>query len=159
MATIVEDLLSNRDTLLPWFTRDDLGRSYAPGKWTGHELLIHLADAEVVLLDRVRRLAADRKPLLWAFDQDDWVVALDYKRRSLATAATLFSATRNAIIELAEGFDSTALARGGVHSERGRMTLADALTGVVKHNRHHLGQIQAIAEGRTWDPSQAIRYG
>lgn len=156
----VSELQATRDALLPWFavTGPELTRSYAPGKWTVHELLVHLADAESVLLDRVRRLASEEKPLLWAFDQDAWVAKLNYRNRDLARAGRLFAAARESILELATGFDEAALARVGVHSERGKVTLVETLNGIAKHCGHHLGQLQAIRAGTPWDPARAITY-
>jgi uncharacterized damage-inducible protein DinB len=154
----LSDLDATRDALLPWFAASDLHRSYAPGKWTAHEILVHLADAETVLLDRVRRLASEGKPLLWAFEQDAWVTRLSYRTRDLARAGRLFAAARESLIELATNFDEATLERGGVHSERGKVTLVETLIGLTRHCRHHLGQVQAIAAGVPWDPTQAVSY-
>ncbi len=62
------------DTLALFDTPESkLTQSYAPGKWTARQLLVHISDAETVLLDRLRRIAAENKPALIAFDQDLWV--------------------------------------------------------------------------------------
>jgi uncharacterized damage-inducible protein DinB len=157
------ELQAARAELVPWFATAIAdpglaGRSYAPGKWTLHELLIHLADTESVLLDRVRRLAVEPKPLLWAFDQDAWAIGLAYRQRSLAQAELLFTAARDTVIEIVDHLPATAMDRTGVHSERGKVTLAECLAGIARHTRHHLGQIRAIAESRPWDAAQALTY-
>lgn len=127
-----------------------LSRSYAPGKWSMRQVLLHLVDCEGVLLDRLRRLAADDKPLLWAYDQDRWVAELAVGGRSLETAAALFAATRNAVIELSTLLPADRHARAGVHSETGRKTFAEVLETVHRHNAHHLEQVRACAAGNLW---------
>ena len=161
LVPLLTDLASTRDELLPWYGpagepfRD---RTYRPGSWTAHQLLVHLADTETVLLDRVRRLAADDKPLLWAFDQNAWADRLGYAQRDLATAGRLFAVARETMLELAVGFSSTTLAHAGVHTERGKVTLADTLAGIARHTRHHLGQLTALAQGDTWSSTAAVHY-
>ena len=149
------------DELLPWYGpafAPFLQRSYQPGKWTAHQLLVHLADTESVLLDRVRRLAADPQPLLWAFDQDAWAARLAYTQRDLGTAGRLFSASRESIIELATASSDAVLAHTGVHTQRGQVTLAETLAGIARHTRHHLHQLAAIASDQPWSPDSAITY-
>jgi hypothetical protein len=127
-----------------------LARSYAPGKWSMRQLLLHLVDSEGVLLDRLRRLAADDKPLLWAYDENRWVEELAIGGRSLETAAALFAATRNAVIELSTLLPADRHGRAGIHSEAGRKTFAEVLEGVHHHNAHHLEQVRACAAGTLW---------
>jgi hypothetical protein len=44
---------------------DDLARTYAPGKWPVRFILHHLADAETVLFDRIRRVLSEPRQVLW----------------------------------------------------------------------------------------------
>ena len=158
---ILTELATTRDELLPWYGASYAplhARSYLPGKWTAQQLLIHLADAESVLLDRVRRLAADHQPLLWAFDQDAWAVRLAYPERDLGAAGRLFAAARETIIELAVAATTTTLANTGVHTQRGKVNLAETLAGIARHSRHHLHQLAAIASDRPWSPTAAVAY-
>ncbi len=127
-----------------------LERSYAPGKWSMRQVLLHLVDAEGVLLDRLRRLAADDKPLLWAYDENLWVAELATSGRSLETAAALFAATRDAVIELSTLLPADRHGRAGIHSETGRTSFAAVLETVHRHNAHHLEQVRACAAGTQW---------
>lgn len=155
MSTLLDDLKRSRDETLALFRSDPaaLARSYAPaasGKWNLRTILVHLADAETVLLDRLRRLQADDKPLLWAYDENRWVAHLDYAHRDLAVAAALFAATRAAVIELATLIPQDRNQRAGVHSEAGAKTFAQVLALVPWHNLHHLEQARACVAGATW---------
>lgn len=151
-SAVIADLERSRDATLPLFGADPaaLARSYAPGKWTMRQVLVHLADAETVLFDRLRRLLADDKPLLWAYDENLWAERLDYHHRDLAVAARLFASTREAVLELARAVPADRQQRAGVHSEAGRKTFAEVLAIVPAHNLHHLEQVRACAAGATW---------
>lgn len=124
--------------------------SYAPGKWTLREILIHLSDAETVLLDRLRRLASEPNPALMAFDQDLWAASLFYKRRDLSLARAQFDTARKSVLELLRNLDDSVETRSGMHSEAGTRTFAQILKMIGDHNLHHLTQLKAISEGRTW---------
>ena len=140
------------EATLPYFSADAsaLARSYAFGKWTLRQLLIHLVDGESVFLDRVRRLIADQEPLLLAFDENRWADHLFAPQRDLAAAGRLFAASRATLIELASLCPPALHGREGRHSERGTRTLAQVVRFVHQHNAHHLDQLAAIAANRPW---------
>lgn len=160
-ALLIDDLKRDRDETLVLFAADPaaLARPYAPGKWNGRQVLLHLTDANGVLLDRLRRLQADAKPLLWAFDQDAWAQHLHYERRNLATAAALFAATLDTIIELAALVPAERFVRAGIHSEIGRKTFAEVIAFIHDHNEHHLGQARAAVQGKIWGGAITEKLG
>src|SRR6188474_2077313 len=49
-----------------------LSRSYGPGKWTGRQILAHLADAELAIGFRTRQVLAEEKHLIQPFDESAW---------------------------------------------------------------------------------------
>lgn len=153
MSTLLsDDLKRDRDEALALFSTDAavLARPYAPGKWNGRQVLLHLTDANGVLLDRLRRLQADAKPLLWAFDQDAWGKHLHYDQRDLTIASALFVATLDTIAELANLVPPERFARAGIHSEIGRKTFAEVLAFIHQHNQHHFDQVRACVQGKVW---------
>jgi hypothetical protein len=50
----------------------------APGEWSIHEIIIHLADSETNAALRARKLAVEPGGTLMAYDQDKWAVELNY---------------------------------------------------------------------------------
>ena len=141
---IMTKLVSTRDRTLKYFDigPEELACSYAPGKWSVRFILHHLADAETVLSDRIRRTISKPRSVLWAFDQDAWASGLDYAKMPLDLSRQIYEATRAGIIHLAtEHYD-----RSGhlefVHSETGLRTLKDEFDKVAAHNKHHLDQIE-----------------
>ena len=79
---LIQRLEATRDQTLKLYTlgEDDLARTYAPGKWSVRFLLLHLADSETVLYDRIRRVLSEPRQVLWVFDQDAFATGLDYAR-------------------------------------------------------------------------------
>lgn len=129
-----------------------LARSYAPGKWTARQVLLHIVDVESVFHDRIKRGLADAKPLYWALDPDRWTARLTYPQRSLVVAEHLFIAQRAALVELLGSVSQQELDRPGIHSEYGRLTVRDLASRVALHATHHLTQAEAALAGCTWIP-------
>jgi hypothetical protein len=128
-------------------------RSYGPGKWTMHQLLVHLADHESVTLDRARRVASEPTVPLLGYDQNRWADGTLYAQRSLEEAGRLYCACRGSLIDLLRVLPADADARTGVHNERGPMTLLQVAC-TWMHNDHHLAQLEAIRQGRPWTPAR-----
>jgi hypothetical protein len=142
---IVTRLEAARDRTLKYFEASDeqLARSYAPGKWTVRFILHHLADAETVLFDRIRRAISEPRQVLWAFDQDAWARGLDYSRVPLDLSRRIYESVRAGVIYQArQHYDNSGHCEF-VHSETGVRTLKDEFDKVAWHNEHHLEQIES----------------
>ena len=140
---IVTRLEASRDQTLRCFALSDseLAHSYGPGKWTVRFLLHHLADAETVLFDRIRRVLSEPRQVLWAFDQDAWARGLDYSGMPLGLSRHIYEAVRAGVIYQARLHYESRGALEFVHSETGVRTLRDEFDKVAAHNEHHLAQI------------------
>lgn len=142
---IIELLQATKQRTLPYFdlTEQDLLKTYAPGKWTVKQLLHHLADAETILYDRVRRVIAERPQVIWAFDQDAWAQELEYATMPLSLNKQVYSGVRDSVIYLAEKYYESKGHKTFVHSETGVRTLKEEFDKIANHNAHHLQQIEA----------------
>jgi uncharacterized damage-inducible protein DinB len=154
LADTVKALVATRDETIAALASPaaTLERTYRPAGWTMRQVLLHLVDCEGVMLDRLRRLAADDKPLLWAFDENRWAAVLAAPGRDLRVASMLFAVTRSAIIELATLLPAGLMSRAGIHAEAGRRTVGEQLAMVHQHNAHHLAQVRACIAGTRWQP-------
>src|SRR5262245_58895893 len=56
------------------WTTQQFERTYAPGKWTARQILVHLAQTELALGTRARMALATPGYMAQAFDQDRWIV-------------------------------------------------------------------------------------
>jgi hypothetical protein len=148
---LIRRLEETRDQTLELFAlgEDDLARTYAPGKWPVRFILLHLADAETVLFDRIRRVLSEPRQVLWVFDQDAWAKGLDYSRVPLDTSRRVYESVRNAVIYYAGVYYEQKGHLEFVHSVTGVRTLKDEFEKVASHNQHHLDQIRtALSLGR-----------
>ena len=146
--SIVDELRATRDETLRCFALPEaqLSKRYAPDKWDVRHVLHHLADAETVMFDRIRRVLSEPRQVLWAFDQDAWAGGLNYAELPLELSRNVFAAVRNAVIHYAERHYGPDGHREFVHSETGVRTLKDEFDKVASHNAHHLAQIRAALE-------------
>ena len=51
----------------------DFERSYAPGKWSARQILVHLAQTELALGTRARHALTTPNYAAQSFDQDKWM--------------------------------------------------------------------------------------
>jgi hypothetical protein len=142
---IIQALETTRDETLALFQlgESELARCYAPGKWSVRFILHHLADAETVLFERIRRVLSEHRSVLWAMDQDAWAIGLDYAQRPLELSQRIYESTRAGVIYYAQINYSKNGQLEFIHSETGLRTLRDEFDKVATHNEHHLEQIRA----------------
>jgi hypothetical protein len=122
---IIERLEAARDRTLAYFdlSGEQLTRRYAAGKWPVSFILHHLADAETVLFDRIRRAISEPRQVLWAFDQDAWAKGLDYSRMPLGLSRGIYESVRAGVIYQARQHYERNGHLEFVHSETGVRTL------------------------------------
>ena len=114
---------------------------YAPGKWSVKEVLGHIMDGERVFGYRALRFArTDRTPLP-GFDENTWVPAAGFDRRTMAELAADYHAVRAATLALFGSFDEAALVRRGAanNAEVSVRALAHIIAG---HELHHVGLLR-----------------
>ena len=142
---IISQLKKTKRQTLELFdmSEENLNRSYAEGKWTNREMLNHLADAESVLYDRIRRAISEPRQVIWSFDQDAWANGLNYEEFPLDINKRLYAAARDGVIYLAQQHYEVLGEKEFVHSESGIKTLKDEFDKVAWHNAHHLEQVRA----------------
>lgn len=109
-----------------------------PGTWTIREIAAHLYDSDMVGCDRMRRVAALENPLIMAYDESRYVARLDYAHVDVVAAVGAFGANRLLMTAVLRCLHEEVFERSGIHSERGRETLAQLVTGYCDHLDHHL---------------------
>lgn len=117
-------------------------RSYAPGKWTARQLLVHLAQTELALGTRARMALATPNYVAQNFDQDAWV-GLERGlsgRDALDVFLALTAMNRSLFETLSPAERATSLA----HPEYGALTVDWIVHQLAGHQIHHLRQIEAI---------------
>jgi uncharacterized damage-inducible protein DinB len=123
-------------------TSEALGdHRYAEGKWSVKEVAGHLADGERVFAYRALRIARADTTELAGFDENLYVPAGRFGRRTLADVAAEFATVRAATLTLVRSFDDEALARRG--SANNTPVTVRALVAIIAgHELHHVGLLR-----------------
>lgn len=131
-----------------------LARRYAPGKWNGLELFAHLADADLVYFYRFLKVIAEEGVPVVPFDQDKWVIELRESERPVEVSLALSRGARTGFVHYLRTLPPEMLERKTMHPESGVMTAMDFAARVGKHALHHLSQLEAIRDGKSWAPKK-----
>jgi len=151
-------LVGDRDPVailaeLPEWLRTTLGslddavrrRPEAPGKWSAHDAVQHLTDAETAFLWRTRLIVAEeRSPTLQGYDQDRWAARLRYQDAPFDEVLGELTAMRRRNLRLLRALSAEELERAGEHVERGRESMRLMLPLMAGHDLVHRRQISRI---------------
>jgi hypothetical protein len=135
--------------LTRWLTPRQLAKRPAPGKWSIHEIITHLADTEMVMACRARWIAFEDGATLVPFDQDKWANGRVREKEPLAESLERFRILRRSQLRLFRNASKEDLGRKGFHPERGEVTLREQLETVAGHDLNHLAQIERLVGVRT----------
>lgn len=123
-------------------SEDDLTAVPVPGKWSIRQVVAHLADAETVYLDRMKRVLAEDNPILPEMDPDLFAAAFSSDLRSSEDEVLLIDLVRKQMLRILRSRDPEDFQRTGVHSIDGPMTLETLLERISGHIPHHLRFIE-----------------
>jgi|SRR5690606_13471056 len=143
VAVMADTIVRTRALVAP-LTPEQFERSYAEGKWTARELLIHLAHGEMVFGMRLRWALADPTYVVQPFDQDAWL-ALDRQGLDGQSALGLFSFARAFNLGLAKRLSQEERGRMMSHPELGTISVEDVLVTIAGHELHHYAHFELIA--------------
>lgn len=118
-------------------------KSYAPGKWSARQILIHLAQTELALGNRARMALSTPGYVAQAFDQDGWIVrdgSLD--GRAARDAFLAIGAMNRAMFASLSAADR---ATPFSHPEYGALSIDWIIHQMAGHQIHHLAQLEQIA--------------
>jgi len=118
-------------------------RSPAPGKWSIAAILAHLAEDEMVTSFRYRQMIEMDGVPLSAADQDEWARLGDYDSWPRREALELFRLTRNANLRMLARLTPEEWQRSGIHTSRGRTTVAGLVRHTAAHDLNHIAQIRS----------------
>ncbi len=123
-----------------------LSRPEAPGRWSAVEIIQHLADSEVAWAWRFRLVLSQDRPVLTGYDQDAWAARLKYRDAKVEDALRQFEVLRDSNLRFVADLDDVALARVGVHAERGEESVADMIKLYAGHDLAHLRQLSRVLD-------------
>jgi hypothetical protein len=142
LAAIADTSTRLRKLLAGW-SPTQFERTYAPGKWTACQILIHLAQTELALGNRARMALATPNYVAQAFDQDAWMARESSLSGPDAVDALLGVAGMNRAF-----FASLSAADRATpfsHPEYGALTVDWLIHQMAGHGIHHLKQLETIS--------------
>jgi len=113
-----------------------------PGTWSIHQIVVHLQDADLVGVDRMKRMIAEENPLLVGYNETLFANRLAYHDQPIAEAINLFDLARKQLVHVLRSLPAETFDRSGIHTEVGRVTLGSQLRKYNEHLEHHLGFIR-----------------
>lgn len=125
-------------------SREQLAKRAAADKWSVSEILVHMAEAEVSCFWRYRQMVEHNGSAIIPFDQDLWYKLGDYQTRNPQESLQLFRLMRAANLTLFDHLTPEQWKLGGVHQERGPMTIADLARQMAGHDINHVTQIEKL---------------
>lgn len=138
---VLEDQMNSTQDLFTSISDEKGNFAYAEGKWTIKELIGHLIDSERVFGYRALRFARGDKTELPGFEQDDYVAAADFSKRSLSDLAEEFYLVRKSNLLLFKSFSEEELSRTGI-ANGGEVSVEALLYIIVGHENHHINVIK-----------------
>jgi hypothetical protein len=128
--------------LVQCWSNDRLEQSYAPGKWSARQVLVHLAQTELALGTRARFALSQDGYTAQAFSQDDWM-PID-AHTDAATALDVYTSLRRMNLMMWRALTPDQRSRTFAHPEYGTLTIWWIAAQLAGHDIHHLKQLAAI---------------
>ncbi len=136
--TRLETQLGSLELLLGGVSPQALERRPAPGKWSAHDNLAHLARYHEVFLERLRQILAQDAPRLGLYRAESDPEWPNWTGHSTEEILTRMKALRGELIEGVKKLTPEQLRRTGVHPSFGEMTIPMWLELFLDHEGHHL---------------------
>lgn len=136
LLDILQQQLKNFPQFLETLPDDKLGFSYAEGKWSLAEVLLHVLDTERVFQYRALRFMRGDKTPLPGFDQDIFVPNSNANRRTKESIVEEYKVIRRSTIALYSNMNGKSLQNIGIASDF-PMTVAAMGFIICGHQKHH----------------------
>ncbi len=115
--------------------------------WTVVEVVCHLRDYDQIFFERARLMLVEEYPPLPYYDHEWLAGERRYNEQDLRQVYAELQESRCRFAEFFAALTEAQWARAGVHPERGRFTMDDAVMQVGLHDVLHMEQIGRILRG------------
>lgn len=121
-------------------TTEQLVARPVPGRWSTLEIVGHVADFDLILIDRMKRIVAYTTdvPLLLVADEELYAKEMNYHARDAEEELALVDAARRHAARMLRNLRPGQLQLVGCHNKRGLMTLEKVVQMATNHLLHHL---------------------
>ena len=130
--------------VLEGLKEQDLKAHPKAGKWSIQEIVMHVADSEIMGAARIRQTFAQPGSTYAIYDQDVWARVCAYQDQdnaALQSALKLFEALRRTSSGIFHQAKQDDWQKAGYHAEFGHLTLRQLLELYADHSERHIQQI------------------
>jgi hypothetical protein len=127
-------------------SEEELNFKPAPEAWSIKEIVVHVADTEIVAIHRMKRVISEENPLLTAFDQNAWAKRQQYMNLDANLYVELLGLLRQSFLPVLNSLTAEDWQHTGIHIEAGKVALHDLLKKFVGHLDTHLRQIDRLKQ-------------
>jgi uncharacterized damage-inducible protein DinB len=118
-------------------TEHELDAFPVPGTWSVRQLVVHMLDSDLIATHRMRRMAAEEKPLLVSYDETAFSKVPAVNAGSVQDVAELFGINRRWTADFLRALPDAAFERQGVHTQRGLVSIGQTVELYIKHVEGH----------------------
>ena len=111
------------------------------GTWSIQRIVAHLMDSDLIGSYRMKRIIAEDRPRLDAYDHNAFADRLFYDRLDAASVCEMFRLNRILTAEILDNLSDDAFDRVALHPDMGELTLGTLLHVYAYHVHHHLSFI------------------
>lgn len=129
--------------LVESWSEHDCETSYAPGKWSARQILVHLAQTELALSTRARFALSQAGYTAQPFSQDDWM-SIDGSADA-RTALDAYTSLRRLNLAMWRRLTPEQVDHPFSHPEYGELTVGWVMAQMAGHDIHHLKQLEEIS--------------
>lgn len=138
----LEEQILTMQNILSEIPEEKENFTYAEGKWTMKEVIGHVIDTERIFAYRALRFARQDKTELPGFDENAYVPAGHFSKRTLYDLAHEFGRVRESNLIMLRNFDEKAWASSGIASGKEISVRAIAYI-MAGHAVHHMNVIRS----------------
>jgi len=139
-------------------TPEEIDTRPPSGQWSARENLAHLARHHEVMLERLRRILAEKAPLLERYRAEDDPGWPQWSGRSTSDILKAVPRLRTRLVARVRSLSRAQAARVGGHSRMGPMTVRLWIEFFLVHEAHHLYVIFGrLADARQHPARNGVR--
>jgi hypothetical protein len=142
---LVENYLAGPEILrrsISGMSDDQLNAAPVPFKWSTRQVVLHLADMDLIFADHMKRIIAENEPTLAGVHDKAFASRLAYDNRDVDEEVRFIKAIRRHMGRIVRSIDADDFKRKGIHPVDGPLALADVLQRASDHIPHHAQYIE-----------------
>ncbi len=119
-------------------SREQLIAVPVAGTWSIQQIVVHLWESDLAALHRMRRIIAEDRPLIIAYDESAMARSCFYEHEDLGRVCRMFEDGRRLMAGVLRRLPDDAFDRFGVHNQNGKVTLGRMVEMYADHLRGHM---------------------